>query len=127
MSRTPIHVLTVDDDEASRGIGTAFLEALGYRVEAVASGEAALERLTQQPLPDVVLLDVLMPVTDGIETLRRYRAGGGTVPIVMVSALDEADVVIQAMRLGASDYVTKPLQANELREIIDRVVDLRPI
>jgi two-component system, NtrC family, response regulator AtoC len=127
MTRAPIHVLCVDDDETSRGIGVAFLEALGYKVEAMASGEAALERLAGAPTPDVILLDVVMPEMDGIETLRRFKAAGGKVPVVMVSALDEADTVIQAMRLGASDYVTKPLQANELREILDRVVDLRPM
>ena len=63
-----------------------------------------------------------MPELDGVETLRRYRAGGGKAPVVMCSALDEADTVVRAMRAGASDYVTKPFNAEELREILERVV-----
>jgi DNA-binding NtrC family response regulator len=80
-----------------------------------------LERLSHQPAPDVVILDVIMPELDGVETLRRYRGGGGKAPVVMCSALDEADTVVRAMRAGASDYITKPFNAEELREILERV------
>ncbi|MFH0902870.1 MAG: sigma 54-interacting transcriptional regulator [Pseudomonadota bacterium] len=127
MSRAPIHVLAVDDDESSREMVVAFLEALGFPVEIASSGRAALERLAVEPRPDIVLLDVVMPGMDGIEVLRLYRAAGGAVPVVMVSALDEAETIIKAIRYGASDYVTKPLQHDELREVIERVVDLRPL
>jgi two-component system, NtrC family, response regulator AtoC len=114
-------VLVVDDDETSREYLAALLDALGFGVEGAPSGAAALERLSRQPAPDVVILDVIMPELDGVETLRRYRAGGGKAPVVMCSALDEAETVVRAMRAGASDYVTKPFNAEELREILERV------
>src|SRR5579871_194756 len=122
-----IPILVADDDEANRLNLSAMLEALGYAAEAVASGEAALAKLAGEAPPDAVLLDVLMPGLDGLEVLRRYRASGGRAPVIMVSALDEVDTVVQAMRLGATDYVTKPFQGDELREILERVVgDARP-
>ena len=114
-------VLIVDDDETSREYLSALLDALGFSVEGAAGGRQALERLSRQPAPDVVILDVIMPELDGVETLRRYRAGGGKAPVVMCSALDEADTVVRAMRAGASDYITKPFNAEELREILERV------
>src|SRR6476646_10327743 len=114
-------VLIVDDDETSREYLSALLDALGFAVEGAAGGREALERLSRQPAPDVVILDVIMPELDGVETLRRYRAGGGKAPVVMCSALDEADTVVRAMRAGASDYITKPFNAEELREILERV------
>jgi DNA-binding NtrC family response regulator len=115
------NVLIVDDDETSREYLSALLDALGFTVEGAAGGNEALERLSRQPAPDVVILDVIMPELDGVETLRRYRAGGGRSPVVMCSALDEADTVVRAMRAGASDYITKPFNAEELREILERV------
>src|SRR5438309_7309854 len=95
-------VLIVDDDETSREYLAALLDALGFAVEGAAGGALALERLSRPPAPDVVILDVLMPELDGVETLRRYRAGGGKAAVVMCSALDEADTVVQAMRAGAT-------------------------
>jgi two-component system, NtrC family, response regulator AtoC len=120
MSDTP-KVLIVDDDETSREYLSALLDALGFVAEGAASGHDALERLSRLPTLDMVILDVIMPELDGVETLRRYRAGGGKSPVVMCSALDEADTVVRAMRAGASDYITKPFNAEELREILERV------
>ena len=120
MSDTP-KVLIVDDDETSREYLSALLDALGFGAEGAASGRDALERLSRLPALDMVILDVIMPELDGVETLRRYRAGGGKAPVVMCSALDEADTVVRAMRAGASDYITKPFNAEELREILERV------
>jgi two-component system response regulator AtoC len=116
-----VNILVVDDQEDSRTFLVSFLEALGYVVESVASGPEALERLNEGEPPDAVLLDVVMDGMDGIETLRRYRAAGGGCPVVIVSALDQPDTIVQAMRLGAADYVTKPFNAEELKEILERV------
>ena len=121
-----LSVLVVDDDESSREYLGMLLDALGFAVEGAAGGQAALQRLSRTPAPDVIVLDVIMPELDGVETLRRYRAGGGKSPVVMCSALDEADTVVRAMRAGATDYVTKPFNVEELREILERVVGDRP-
>jgi two-component system response regulator AtoC len=116
-----LNVLIVDDDDTSREYLAVLLTALGFSAEAAAGGLLALERLARDNPPDVVVLDVLMPELDGVETLRRYRAAGGRVPVVMCSALDESDTVVRAMRAGATDYITKPFNTDELREILERV------
>jgi DNA-binding NtrC family response regulator len=116
-----LSVLIVDDDESSCEYLGVLLGELGYSTQVAAGGLAALEKLEKEAPPDVVLLDVMMPAPDGMETLRRYRAAGGKAAVVMCSALDEADIVVRAMRAGATDYVTKPFNVEELREILERV------
>jgi DNA-binding NtrC family response regulator len=116
-----LNVLIVDDDETNREYLAVLLAGLEFTAESAASGPAALERLTRDDPPDVMILDVIMPELDGVETLKRYRAAGGKVPVVMCSALDEADTVVRAMRAGANDYITKPFNTDELREILERV------
>src|SRR5262249_28300552 len=108
------------DDPSNLEYLSALVQALGYDAETAASGQLALQRLAQPPRPDLVIIDVIMPQLDGVETLRRYRAGGGKAPVIMCSALDEADTVVKAMRAGATDYVTKPFNPDELREILER-------
>jgi DNA-binding NtrC family response regulator len=115
-----LSILIVDDDAANLEYLGALVEALGYTAETAASGQAALARLAQPPRPDLVVIDVVMPELDGVETLRRYRAGGGKAPVVMCSALDESETVVKAMRAGATDYITKPFNPDELREILER-------
>src|SRR5262249_31845368 len=101
----PITVMVVDDDSESRTQLMMVLETLGYSAEAAASGEEALARLAdEENRPDAMLLDVLMPGIDGMEILKRYRSSGGRAPVLMISALDKAETVVQAMKLGATDY-----------------------
>ena len=115
-----LSILIVDDDPTNLEYLSALVEALGYTAETASSGREALNRLAQPPRPDLVVVDVVMPELDGIETLRRYRAGGGKAPVVMCSALDESETVVKAMRSGATDYITKPFNPEELREILER-------
>ncbi len=115
-----LSILIVDDDATNLEYLSALVEALGYTAETASSGREALQRLAQPPRPDLVVVDVVMPELDGIETLRRYRAGGGKAPVVMCSALDESETVVKAMRSGATDYITKPFNPEELREILGR-------
>jgi two-component system, NtrC family, response regulator AtoC len=127
MSHVSLHVLIVEDDEPAAELVRMFLHSQGHRVEVVTGGRAAVARLAASPLPDVVLLDMVMPEMSGIETLRRYRAAGGTVPVIMVSGLDEPQAVVGAMRAGANDWVTKPLNSEDLLERLDRVVEQNPV
>ncbi|HEY1584635.1 MAG TPA: sigma-54 dependent transcriptional regulator, partial [Polyangia bacterium] len=115
-----LSILIVDDDPTNLEYLSALVEALGYTAETASSGREALNRLAQPPRPDLVVVDVVMPELDGVETLRRYRAGGGKAPVVMCSALDESEIVVKAMRAGATDYITKPFNPEELREILER-------
>jgi DNA-binding NtrC family response regulator len=118
---TALNVLIVDDDEFNRENLSILIGALGFATECAGSGLEALRRLGEGTAPDVVILDVVMPELDGVETLRRYRAAGGRTPVIMCSALDEGETVVRAMRAGATDYITKPFNADELREILERV------
>jgi DNA-binding NtrC family response regulator len=127
MSTVPIHILVVDDDEDSAHSLAGVLAAHRHRVEVLRSGPDLLERLNTAPTPDVCLLDVRMPGMDGIETLRRYRARNGQVPVVLMSAHEEANVAIQAMRLGATDFVIKPIRIDDLMETLERVVAQKPM
>ena len=73
------------------------------------SGAQALEMLAGGSF-DAVLLDVVMPEMSGLEVLRRYRAPGGTAPVIVLSALAGADDAVRAMKMGASDYLSKPFE-----------------
>ena len=103
-------VLVVDDNESNRDLLTRRLVGAGWAVVSAASGPAALAALAEARF-DAVLLDVMMPEMDGLEVLRRIRErfGVGELPVVMASALGETRDVVEALRLGANDYVTKPL------------------
>ena len=127
MSHVSVHVLIVEDDEASAELVRMFLQSQGHRVEVVTTGRAALARLAVAPHPDVVILDMVMPELSGLETLKRYRQSGGAVPVIMVSGMDEPQAVVGAMRVGANDWATKPLNSEDLLETLERVVDRNPL
>ena len=127
MLQQPSQVLVIDDDEAAREILVELLGRIGYHAFATADGKAGLEWLAGAAVPpQAVLLDLRMPILDGFEVLRRYRAEGGTAPVIALSAMDEKEAVVKAMRLGASDYLVKPIEPDELREAIERCSASRP-
>ena len=107
-------VLVVDDLPQNVRLMDAVLSPLGFTVVSASSGEAALDLLARQ-LPDIVLLDIMMPGMDGYETCRRIRANPATSfsPVVMVTASGDAEKV-RAIEVGADDFVTKPLNKAEL-------------
>ncbi len=114
-------VLVIDDDEAAREILVELLGRIGYHAFAAADGKSGLEWLAGAAAPpEAVLLDLRMPGLDGFEVLRRYRSEGGTAPVIALSAMDEKDAVVKAMRLGASEYLVKPIEPEELKEAIER-------
>src|SRR5205823_3411979 len=114
-------VLVIDDDEAAREILVELLYRVGYNAFAAPDGRAGLEWLAGAAVPpQAVLLDLRMPGIDGFEVLRQYRSEGGQAPVVALSAMDDKESVVKAMRLGASDYLVKPIEPEELREAIER-------
>jgi two-component system response regulator ResD len=111
MSRPP-HILIVDDDPELTEAVSWYLEAEGFGASRVSNGAEAMERLREER-PDAVVLDIMMPGTDGFEICRAIRRES-KVPILMLSAREgEADKV-RALNIGADDYVTKPFGAMEL-------------
>jgi two-component system response regulator MprA len=107
-------ILVVDDERAVRESLRRALELEGYVVELAQDGEEALGRVSREPLPDAVILDVLMPGIDGLETCRRIRTGGVSVPILMLTARAEIDSRVAGLDAGADDYLPKPFALAEL-------------
>jgi adenylate cyclase len=110
-------ILVVDDNEDNRYTLVRRLEREGYRdVATAADGREALDRLAAGPF-DLVLLDVMMPELDGIETLARIKADPGLrhVPVVMISAATDLERVVRCIELGAEDYLPKPFNRVLLR------------
>ena len=120
--RKPV-LLVVDDDESIRRYLSALLSSLGYEVRSVDSGEKALAYLASNPAPATVLLDVLMPGMSGLETLDRLKSGHPRVPVIVLSTLAQISTVVDAMRRGASDYLTKPFEEPELELAIQNVLE----
>src|SRR3954464_870810 len=121
MLERPNQVLVIDDDEAAREILVELLGRVGYHAFAAADGRSGLDHLTSAAVPpQAVLLDLRMPGIDGFEVLRRYRTQGGLAPVIALSAMDDKESAVKAMRLGASDYLVKPIEPDELREAIER-------
>jgi DNA-binding NtrC family response regulator len=115
-------ILIVDDEPAARyGLRRA-LEGR-YRVAEAESAEAARDALTTEQ-PDLVLLDVVLPGQSGLELLRWLRAEGNETPVLMVSALDTAKTAVEALQLGASDYLVKGFELEELRQRVANLLKL---
>ncbi len=119
-----IAVLVVDDEEQVRTFLVELLGSSGYQVRCASSGAQALEMLAEDSF-DVVLMDVMMPELSGLEVLRRYRASGGGVPVIVLSALSGAEDAMRAMKLGASDYLSKPFSNDELEDAMARALGSR--
>jgi DNA-binding response OmpR family regulator len=110
-------VLIVDDEASCRLGFRVALEAAGYEIAEAADGETALEQLRNDPA-DLALLDLQMPLLDGMETLRRLREEGIDVPVVVVTAYGSVPLACQAMSLGALDVLPKPVKPAALRQIV---------
>ncbi len=108
--RRRAHLLVVDDNEGNRDMLSRRLGKSGFNVEAVSSGREALERVAQGEL-DLVLLDVMMPGMSGLEVLKVLRERHSTteLPIIMATANSKSEDIVEALELGANDYVTKPI------------------
>src|SRR5438477_8742512 len=107
-------ILVVDDEPSIRKYLQTLLEVDGYNVTAVASGPEALESVQEGDRPDFIILDVLMQEMDGLETLRRLIQVDRSLSVIMLSCSNEVTTVVEAIRLGAQDYLTKPFEKAEL-------------
>jgi DNA-binding response OmpR family regulator len=105
-------VLVVDDEPMVREVVARYLQLDGFRVDEVADGAAALDRLASNR-PDVVVLDIMLPGTDGMTILRRLRETDDIPVILLTARTEEVDRVL-GLELGADDYVVKPFSAREL-------------
>ena len=117
-------ILVVDDEAEIRGLLKEILSEEGYEVEV--AGDAAQARTSRaRQAPDLVLLDIWMPGTDGISLLREWQAGSSSdgSPVVMMSGHGTVETAVEATRLGAFDFVEKPLSLAKLLRTVERALD----
>ncbi len=115
-------ILVIDDEEAIRLFLEATLEDRHYEVLTAGSGEAALVTADRQ-VPDVVLLDLVLPDMTGLAVLQALKKRYPHVPVVMITAYSETDTAVEAMRLDAFDYINKPIQLDRLLKAVDRALN----
>jgi DNA-binding response OmpR family regulator len=116
-------VLVVEDNAIIVTLLRHLLERRGYQVETAGDGRAAVARLNEAP-PGLVLLDVMLPFTDGFEVIRQMRAtpGWSEVPVIMLTAKAQERNVVRALDAGANDYVIKPFKPEELAARVRRLL-----
>ena len=119
-------ILMVDDDAAFRHVMSGELQRLGYEVATAASGEEAVQRVSAIE-PEVVLLDLRLPGMGGLETLRVINANAPATEVIMLTGHGSIDTAIEAIRIGAFDYVVKPCPLDELDVRIQRALERRTL
>jgi DNA-binding response OmpR family regulator len=117
----PACILIVDDEPNVRFVFRTALETEGYAIDEAEDGLNALDRLEQSRV-SLVLLDLQMPVLGGMEVLRRLRDTGNDVPAVIITAHGSIPDAVAAMKLGAIDFLSKPLTPNDLRRVVREVL-----
>ena len=114
-------VLIADDEKNMRWVLDETLSKAGYEVTQAADGKEALAAIEDDP-PDLMVLDHKMPAPDGMEVLRRIRAKGETFPIIMLTAHGNVQLAVEAMKAGATEYLTKPFDLDELKLSIEKAL-----
>src|SRR5512139_3583950 len=115
-------ILVVDDERMIRWSIQQALSKDGHSVAAVETGEEAVAQALDE-MPDLVFLDITLPGIDGLEVLRRLKSMEPSATVVMVTATDDLKTAVEAMRLGAYDYVSKPFDLDRLRMIAQNALD----
>ena len=116
-------LLLADDEAGITALMRQYFEAAGYRVVCASSGREALERLSCRP--DLILLDISMPVCDGLQVLRAIRQQGLPMIVVMMTAYGSIDGAVTAMKMQADDYITKPFDPPDLVEKVEQIRRVR--
>jgi two-component system response regulator AtoC len=122
-----IRILVVDDDESIRRYIGKLLTQAGYDVLTASSGKDALKELRTGPDISLAILDILMPEMDGLETLSEIRKLSGDLPILMLSALGQTNIIVKAMKAGATDYLVKPFEEEELELAITKSLEKKKL
>jgi len=119
-------VLVIDDDPGIREYLETLATRQGYGVYTAEDGESALNEL-DQVRPDIITLDAVLPGIDGLETLRRLKQRAPEIPVVMLSGHGQARTIVEAMRLGAADFLRKPFEVEELELAFAKALDNRAL
>jgi len=124
MNQENASILVVDDEESIRNILSRRLKAEGYYCEAAADGAEALSKASKKSF-DLVLADIKMPVMSGIELLSRMQTEHPDVSVLMITAVVDTKVAVEAMKMGAYDFVTKPFDLDDLNIRVKRALERR--
>jgi two-component system, NtrC family, response regulator AtoC len=116
-------ILVVDDDQSVRNYLSDFLTSCGYTVECSESGDQAVARLSAGYSPSVIVQDIVMPGINGIEVLESVKKTNPTIPVIILSAAGQTKTVVEAMKMGAADFLVKPFEEQELELAIENVVE----
>ncbi len=117
------NILIIDDSKTSRKVLKNLLQTEGHQIIAEAiNGEDGINKFIEFK-PDVVTMDITMPVMDGIEALRRIRAIDEHAKVVMVTAAGQANKMYEAVKYGASEFLAKPFEPEQISEIINRILE----
>ncbi len=116
-------ILIIDDDESLRKVIGYMLEEAGYEVDRAASADEGLARIAERR-PDLVLSDIKMPKKDGIELLGDIKRVDATIPVVILTAFASVETAVEAMKRGASDYLTKPISRDDLTMTVAKTLKL---
>ncbi|MEO6392059.1 MAG: sigma-54 dependent transcriptional regulator [Pyrinomonadaceae bacterium] len=126
MSKPKLHALVVDDEKNLRESLAELIEGEGFIVAQADDGQTAVEMLRSETAPDVLFLDIRMPRLDGLQVLQTIKDEKLTsAPVIVISAFGDSSKMIEAMRLGAYDYITKPLELDEIVAILHRAAEQR--
>jgi len=131
------HLLVIDDDKSFRSYLKTLLQSIGYRVTSFATGEEALEAIQEGFSPSLIILDIIMEGMSGIDVLKKLRELDDEIPVIMLTGVDQTQIIVEAMRLGASDYLVKPFEVEELEialrnvfekaDLVDEIKNLREL
>lgn len=116
-------ILIADDEEDIKIILSMYLENTGFAVETAFDGLDAIER-AKVSKPDLILMDIMMPIIDGIEVTRKLKGAAETkdIPVVMLTAAAQSAMIDRAMTAGAADYIAKPFEPDHVKEVIERIL-----
>ena len=124
MNKDTATILIVDDDKGHLTTLKTVIKSWGYRVEAVDDGALAVEKVRERPY-DVILMDVRMAVMSGIEALGHIQAYNPAIPILIMTAYSSVESAVEAMKTGAYDYLTKPLDFDDVKLTLERALEHR--
>jgi two-component system response regulator AtoC len=116
-------VWVVDDEDSTRAYLWDFLSSRGYDVQCLDSGDQVMRRLASAQRPSLLILDIHMPHVGGLDVLAQMDKLGRRIPAIVLSGIDQVSTVVKAMRLGASDYLLKPLDEKDLELAIEKVLE----
>ena len=116
-------ILVVDDDRSVRSYLSDFLTSCGYSIECAESGDQAVARLSAGYIPSLIVLDIVMPGINGIEVLESVKKINPSIPVIILSAAGQTKTVVEAMKMGAADFLVKPFEEQELELAIQNVLE----